>query len=203
MGVQLLQGDALHVLRRPQQAHGVGLPGAHLLQQAAGGVNPLIVDNAVDLVDEIGPLAVRVVPPQPALLKGGGAEHVPHELRRLLQQRLPRGQEAVLHAAGGEAKDLVLPHPAQLGAQPGPVEHVQLPAQSRHIRQPGGAPAQDVDQQGVAPRRAGAQGGRHLGAEVAGLELVRRDMGEIHIVHEHLSCHIPVSPFLSVTEYYA
>ena len=194
MAVEPLEGDALHLPGGAQAAEAVGLPRAHHLQQPPRGVGALVVEVAADKVGKVGPLALHIVPPEAAVAGGGAQEQLPQQVRHRLQQPLAVRDEPLVHKARHKAEDLVLPLLADSGLQPGTVEPVQLAREGGHIRKALGAPAQYVHQQGVAPGGPLLQGHHQLGAEKAGLELLRGNTGEIYVVHEHLARHVPSSP---------
>ena len=150
MAVKPLEGNVLHIPGAAHPPQAVPLPGAHLLQQAPGGVGPLVVDVAADHIRQVFPFALHILLQQPASPGNGHTEKFPQQVRQLFQQLFPLGQEAVVDAAGCEAEELVfalLPH---RGLQPGAVEKVQLPSDGGHIGAPDGAPAEDIHHQGVA-----------------------------------------------------
>ena len=150
IAVQLLEGDLLHILGAAHAAYAVALTGAHFFQQPPGGIGTLVVDIAADKIRQIFPLALHVFLQQPPAPGDGGAVKLSQQVRQLLQELLALWEEAVVHAAGNKAEELVFTLLAYRRLQPCAVEQVQLPAQGLNVRTADGAPAEDIHHQGVA-----------------------------------------------------
>ena len=148
-----------------------------MLQQPVDGIGPLFVDPGGDGVLQVLPLRVHEGFGEAAVHGHRLEEQPPHQIQHIGKQRCTPGV-AVLQEVGVEAHGLdlaLLPHQ---GAGAGPVERVQPPGDSLHIRIAAAAPEQHRGQQrigrGVGPRQRPQQ----IEAEAAGLEPVGLDILE-------------------------
>ena len=161
--IQLPQLQLFRSLLAAQAADAVGLSRAHLPQEAAVGIVPLVVDEAADGVDQVRLFTLKVGGHEPSPLRGGVADQLAQQVRHRLQQFFAAGGEAVVDKAGHKAHALILAFLADRVVDAGAIQPVQSGGQTPHVGIGHGATPQHSGQQGVSGGRLLPDGHGKLG----------------------------------------
>ena len=167
MAVKGHRVDLLHLLlvSQPGQAEAV-LP-AHGPQQAAHGVNLLVVELAFDGGDQVAFLALHKFHPEAPILQGGFLQQLPEKPGHGLQHPVPGQGETLVHEAAVQPRGLVVPHPAHQWAHRRAVQVVQGHGDAAQVRVAHRSPEQHRGDQGIHGRLGLRHRPHQLHAEAA------------------------------------
>ena len=194
-------GDLLGRLLIAQAADAVGLPGAHLLQQAEIGPVPLVVADGADAVDEVDLFAVHVFLQIPAAPGDGVQKQLAHQLGHGLQQFFTAQGEAIVDTAGHKAHALTLAIFADGRGDGGAIEGIHGGGQGLHIRIAHGAAVQDRRQKCVIGCPVPVQRRDELGGKTAGFEFPGGQDREVDIGHEFFAIFVHQGFLLLYNQY--
>ena len=187
IAVERLVRQPFHARHSAEPVDAVALTAAHLLQKPRVGVVALVVENALDGVDQIFLLTLHIVAQEAPVPRERVEQQLAEQVGHRLEQPLSAGDITLVKKAADKAEALILALLAHGVGDGRPVQAVQLRGDRAHIAVRGRAAAQHGGQQRTGGDGALFQRRDELCAQHAGLEFCGGDVGQKNALRQFLS----------------
>ena len=178
-------------------ADGDGLVGAHELYEPKDGVGVLVVPLGAYPLGQAGALALHVIGQEQPAAGVRREQQLAEQLRRLVEQAVVPGQEAILGEGCVKAGGLYLAYAADNGLHAQAVQPVHIGGKAVEVRAADGAAPQHVGDERVHGRRLGVELREQAQAQRRGFELVGAQGGQEHARQDLLAPKLHPAPLLS------